>query len=693
MRKLILTIFAGVLVAGLSAQNATAEKNRDLRKLMAAPVSTQSFFISPFVDYGAPLNTEGFLATMMKTSSSRAAGTIVGNTTYGLGTNASPADRLYVYPSGKIAVVYTGSEETAAAYSDRGTYYNSYDGGAWGAITNAREESYRTGFPQLTNIGGEAGTEMFVCHNGVNQLGLFSAPALTGSFTEMGSSLSLTGTWPRIASSGNNVYILSADYPAAGSDVRLLYHRSTDAGATFDIQNAYLPGVEDTTLYGVMGAESYKIVASGNNVWVVSGESVNDLAMWKSTDNGSSWTRTRIIEFPIPGYNDQISDITGDGIADTITTQDGAVSILIDNSGMAHVFAGATLILDDTPGDGGWSYFPGVSGLWYWNESMGADSVQYLDVLVDWDASGDPFDGIGADLPNYGIGMTSQATPTLDPATGNIYLVYAQPVEYTDWIGDPADPAAQSFRDLFGIYTTDGGFSWSSPVNLTYCANEHYENVYPTTSPTTTGDLVNVLWMQDQEPGNAFETPADPIDNNDIMFRGFDFDRFNPYAPTVDFSYVVSDALVTYTNLSVDADTYEWAFGDGGSATTKNTNHVYAATGSYNVCLTATNVYDSKTTCKTVTIADIAVVDQSLEQSIHIYPSPASSYVNLTVAGNYGTLNAEVYNSIGERVIAPATLSSNTIRFDVNNLSTGNYIVKVIGEDGRYATSQFTVSK
>ncbi len=693
MRKLILTIIAGAFVAGLSAQNATAEKNQELRKLVTAPVSTQSFLITQPVDNGAPLNTEGFLGNMMKTSSSRAGGTIVGNTTYGLGSNAGPNDRLLVYPSGKVSVVYTGSEETAAAYSDRGTYYNNYDGGAWGAITNAREESYRTGFPQLTNLGGEAGTEMFVVHNGANQLGLFSAPALTGSFTEMGSSLTLTGTWPRIASSGNYVYILSADYPGTGSDVRLLFHRSSDGGATWDIMNSYLPGVEDTTLYGIMGAESYKILAAGNNVWVVSGESVNDLAMWKSTDNGSSWTRTRIIEFPIPGYNDVISDITGDGIADTITTQDGAVSILIDNSGMAHVFAGATMILDDTPGDGGWSYFPGVSGIWYWNEAMGADSVQYLDVMVDWDESGDPFDGIGADLPNYGIGMTSQATPSLDPTTGNIYLVYTQQIEYTDWIGDPADPAAQSFRDLFGIYSTDGGFSWSSPVNLSYVANEHYENVYPTTTPTTMGDVVNVLWMQDQEPGNAFETPADPIDNNDIMFRGFDFDRFNPYPPTVDFSYVVTDALVTFTNLSVDADTYEWAFGDGGSASTKNTNHIYAATGSFNVCLTGTNVYDDKTTCKTVTIANIAVVDQSLEQSIHMYPSPASSYITLNVDGNYGSLSAEVYNSIGERVIAPSTLNANTIQFDVNNLSSGNYIVKVIGEDGRYATSQFTVSK
>ena len=693
MRKLILTIIAGAFAAGLSAQNATADKNQDLRKLMAEPVSTHSFLLTQPVDNGAPLNTEGFLGYMMKTSSSRAGGTIVGNTTYGLGSNAAPNDRLVVYPSGKVSVVYTGSEETGGSYTDRGTYYNNYDGGAWGAFTDTRIESYKTGFPQMTNLGGEGGTDMFVCHNGTNQLALFSGTALSGSFTEMGSSLSLTGTWPRIASSGNYVYMLSADYPAAGSDVRMLFHRSSDGGATWDIQNSYLPVVEDTTIYGVMGAESYKIIAAGSNVWVVSGESVNDLAMWKSTDNGSSWTRTRIIEFPIPGYNDQISDITGDGIADTITTQDGAVSILIDNSGMAHVFAGATLILDDTPGDGGWSYFPGVSGLWYWNESMGADSVQYLDVMVDWDNSGDPFDGIGADLPNYGIGMTSQPTPSLDPVTGNIYVVYAQPIEYTDWIGDPADPAAQSFRDLFGIYSTDGGFSWMAPVNLTYVANEHFENVYPTASPITSGDVVHVLWMQDQEPGNAFETPADPVDNNDIMYREFDFDRFNPYPPTVDFSFVVSAALVTFTNLSFDADTYEWAFGDGLTASTKNTNHVYAATGSYNVCLTATNVYDDKTTCKTVTIADIAVVDQSLEQSIHIYPSPASTIVNLNVEGNYGSLTAEVYNSIGERVIAPSTLNSNTIQFDVNNLSSGNYIVKVIGEDGRYATSQFTVSK
>ncbi len=690
MRKLILTVLAGAFSAGMFAQNATAEKNKALSNLLSTPVSNQTMFYSPVpVDNGTPLNTESFPNNMM-----RAGGTTVGNTTYGLGSNGAPSDRLFVYETGEISVVYTGSEETGGSYTDRGTYYNHNDGGAWGPISDLRIETYRTGFPQMTNLGGIAGLEYFVAHNGTNQLALFSSPAGTGTWTELPTSLSLTGTWPRIAGSGTYLHMLSADYPATGDPALLLYHRSSDGGLTWDIMNSYLPTIDDPSLYAVMGAESYKIEAEGSNVWVVAGESVNDLAMWKSTDNGDTWTKTRIIEWPMPGYDDVISDITGDGVADTITTQDGLVAFTIDNSGMAHVFAGATRVIDETVGDGGWSYFPGVTGMWYWNETFGPDSIQYLDILTDWDGDGDYFLGIGASLPNYGCGFTSQPTVSLDPTTGNIYLAYTQAVEYTDWLGDPADETAQSFRDIFGIYTEDGGVSWSTPVNITYVAEEHFENVYPTSTLTTVGGTFDVLWMQDQEPGNEFEgTGADAVGNNDIIYRAYDLSRFDPYPPTADYSYIAADELLTFTNLSVDASTYSWSFGDGGSATTKNTSHVYAASGLYNVCLTATNVYDDDQECKTIDVIVSSVQNIALQEAINIYPSPASSFVNVEVEGQFGELQLSIYNNIGEIVLNTVTMNSNNIQIDVQNLASGNYIIKMMDAAGKFASAQFTVSK
>ena len=59
--------------------------------------------------------------------------------------------------------------------------------------------------------------------------------------------------------------------------------------------------------------------------------------------------------------------------------------------------------------------------------------------------------------------------------------------------------------------------------------------------------------------------------------------------PTAAFDYSVDARTVTFTNNSVNADSYDWDFGDGNSATDENPVHTYAEDGSYTVTLTATN--------------------------------------------------------------------------------------------------------
>ncbi|GAB2913870.1 S8 family serine peptidase [Rheinheimera gaetbuli] len=81
----------------------------------------------------------------------------------------------------------------------------------------------------------------------------------------------------------------------------------------------------------------------------------------------------------------------------------------------------------------------------------------------------------------------------------------------------------------------------------------------------------------------------------------------DPVAPVADFSYSVSGLTVTFTDMSTDADndiqSISWDFGDGNSSTDALVTHSYAAAGSYNVSLTATDSTGlSNTVVKSVTV-------------------------------------------------------------------------------------------
>jgi len=70
------------------------------------------------------------------------------------------------------------------------------------------------------------------------------------------------------------------------------------------------------------------------------------------------------------------------------------------------------------------------------------------------------------------------------------------------------------------------------------------------------------------------------------------------------FDTVVSDLTVVFSDLSSDADTWAWDFGDGNTSASQNVVHTFTADGTYNVCLITTNPCSSDTTCMMVTVTD-----------------------------------------------------------------------------------------
>jgi len=63
----------------------------------------------------------------------------------------------------------------------------------------------------------------------------------------------------------------------------------------------------------------------------------------------------------------------------------------------------------------------------------------------------------------------------------------------------------------------------------------------------------------------------------------------NIVLPTANFTYIISNNNVIFTNTSVNCTSYSWNFGDGHVSTLQNPTYIYSLSGSYTVTLTVTN--------------------------------------------------------------------------------------------------------
>ena len=692
MRKLILTLATGFITLSMFAQSSITATPHNRAEMLAKFKNAKAVHYNPSLKNdgtGIPVNTESFYFK----SGSRT-GETIGSTGYPLQTNSAAMDRVIAYPDGAVSALWTGSTVADGTWTDRGMFYNHNDGATWGAAPTARVETVRSGFGSIYEFDGR---ELVVSHDGANVSVYTNSAVGATDWAALAISGGHTGLWPRaVCPAGtDDIYIVS---PNSGTPTAVNFSRSDDAGATFAIQNQVLP-IDATMGVGAISADCYQIAVDGSTVYILYGSSWTDLYLLTSTENGAegTWTIQSIIETGFDNYQgdaDQISDVTGDGIADTVETTDGFHEMILDDAGILHVWSGYYLLLDDDVAEG-WSYFPSIYGMWYWNSTMAMGEPTWIDLLVDWDDDGDPFLGIGADLGMYdGVTFTSMPAAAVDYSIGRIYLTFTHPIEYTDLYEDPLNEAAQSFRDIFGTYSDDGGATWSAPINMTYTAHENQESTFPNAYARIVGDCMHVLWMQDEDPGTSLDTNApDAPGMSNMQYKCFDEARFNPYPPTAEYDYTPDGVtgLVNFSNLSVDADSYSWDFGDGGSSTLENPAHVYATSNTYNVCLIATNKYDSDNTCKTISI-NVAVVDYALDKALTVYPTPASSNVTVEVNGNFGTLFAEMYNALGEKMISTTSFNG-SVNFDLSEVAAGNYIVKVFNQDGAFTSRQITVSK
>ncbi len=110
-----------------------------------------------------------------------------------------------------------------------------------------------------------------------------------------------------------------------------------------------------------------------------------------------------------------------------------------------------------------------------------------------------------------------------------------------------------------------------------------------------------------------------------------------PPAPVADFSWTnPSGGLVQFTDLTTNnPNAWSWNYDDASAlGTTQNPSHIYAANGTYNVCLTATNVTGSDTVCKNVVVTNFVAGNSAPVAVNDSITTPFETLVTVNVINN-----------------------------------------------------------
>ncbi|MEO1712661.1 MAG: PKD domain-containing protein, partial [Bacteroidota bacterium] len=154
------------------------------------------------------------------------------------------------------------------------------------------------------------------------------------------------------------------------------------------------------------------------------------------------------------------------------------------------------------------------------------------------------------------------------------------------------------------------------------------------------------------------------------------------FSPEAAFDFLeLGDGGVAFTDVSSFGPTsWEWNFGDGGSSTEQNPEHVFETTGTYNVCLTVSNDAGENTYCEELSFIGSAVWESQLLPKVEMVPNPAEDLVNLTMLVKEPAW-LMVFNPTGSQVLQE--YGSGDWSLEVSEWSPGLYFVWVRNLDGK----------
>ncbi len=229
----------------------------------------------------------------------------------------------------------------------------------------------------------------------------------------------------------------------------------------------------------------------------------------------------------------------------------------------------------------------------------------------------------------------------------------------------------------------------------------------------STGDIESWYWDfgQDADPADAFtrgphmvEYPSGGernvsltvtgINGSDNMDKVFDLIVKTTDLPVADFSYVTDNLTVEFQDLSENAESYYWEFGDTRISTRANPANSYSSEGEYTVRQLVHNRACADTSIQLIEVSILNSSFRETPEEIKIYPVPADNYLIIETGPTFLEESyAELFSVTGQGLFKkriPKGQQNTTL--DLDRYPPGIYILKV-SSGKEFITKKITISR
>jgi PKD repeat protein len=156
------------------------------------------------------------------------------------------------------------------------------------------------------------------------------------------------------------------------------------------------------------------------------------------------------------------------------------------------------------------------------------------------------------------------------------------------------------------------------------------------------------------------------------------------------FGFVVTGNAVAFSDSSVSATSWLWDFGDGNSSTLQNPNHVYGATGTYNVTLSINGLACSIS--YSVNITSVGIVDLAGNNlQFSLYPNPANQQTKLELNQKLQKPASLIIYSLEGKQVRAMMIAAGTkqMMISLDGMAPQLYMVVLRNEEGEIRQKLF----